>query len=52
MEEARLVQTPAGVVPASDGWFSLNLSEIAWETLPGGGTRPTRRVRRTPADRR
>ena len=36
MEEARLEQTPAGVVPASDGWFILNLSEIAWETLPGG----------------
>jgi uncharacterized cupin superfamily protein len=38
MDEARLEETPAGVVPATDGWFILNLSEIAWETLPGGGT--------------
>jgi len=38
MDEARLEQTPEGVVPAGDGWFILNLSEIAWETLPGGGT--------------
>jgi uncharacterized cupin superfamily protein len=38
MDEARLEETPAGVVPAADGWFILNLSEIAWETLPGGGT--------------
>ena len=38
MDEAPLEETPAGVVPAADGWFILNLSEIAWETLPGGGT--------------
>lgn len=38
MHEARMEETPVGRVPADDGWFILNLSEIAWETLPGGGT--------------
>jgi uncharacterized cupin superfamily protein len=36
--EARIETTPAGRVAADDGWFILNLSEIAWETSPGGGT--------------
>jgi uncharacterized cupin superfamily protein len=38
MDEAPLEETPAGVVPVADGWFIVNLSEIAWATLPGGGT--------------
>ncbi len=38
MHEARIETTPVGRVPADDGWFILNLSEIAWETVPGGGT--------------
>ena len=38
MNEARVKQTPQGKVPADDGWFILNLADIAWETVPGGGT--------------
>lgn len=38
MHEARIDQTPVGRVPADDGWFILNLADIAWETVPGGGT--------------
>jgi uncharacterized cupin superfamily protein len=38
MHEARIEETPVGRNPAEDGWFILNLSEIAWETSPGGGT--------------
>lgn len=38
MHEAHIHTTPAGQVAADDGWFILNLSEIAWETVPGGGT--------------
>jgi uncharacterized cupin superfamily protein len=37
-QEARIEETDAGKVPADDGWFILNLSEIAWSTVPGGGT--------------
>jgi uncharacterized cupin superfamily protein len=38
MHEARIERTEAGIVPADDGWFILNLAEIGWETVPGGGT--------------
>ena len=38
MEEARIDETDAGLVPADDGWFILNVGEIAWQTVPGGGT--------------
>ena len=38
MHEAKIVDTETGRVPADDGWFILNLAEIAWETVPGGGT--------------
>jgi uncharacterized cupin superfamily protein len=38
VHEALIETTPVGHVPADDGWFILNLSEIAWETVPEGGT--------------
>jgi uncharacterized cupin superfamily protein len=38
MPEARIDDTDVGRVPAGDGWFILNLSEIAWERVEGGGT--------------
>lgn len=38
IDEARIEQTEHGKVPADDGWFVLNLDEIAWETVEGGGT--------------
>lgn len=31
-------ETEAGRQPADDGWFILNLAEMAWATVPGGGT--------------
>jgi uncharacterized cupin superfamily protein len=37
MHEAAIEETPAGRVPADDGWFILNLEEIAWAAVPGGG---------------
>jgi uncharacterized cupin superfamily protein len=37
-KEARIERGEAGLVPADDGWFILNLAEIQWETVPGGGT--------------
>lgn len=38
MHEAKIEDTETGRVPADDGWFILNLAEIGWETVPGGGT--------------
>ena len=38
MHEATLTETPEGLVPADDGWFIVNARDIAWETVPGGGT--------------
>jgi quercetin dioxygenase-like cupin family protein len=38
MREARIEETEAGLVPADDGWFILNVAEIGWESVPGGGT--------------
>jgi uncharacterized cupin superfamily protein len=38
VEEARIEPTETGLVPKDGGWFILNLAEIAWETLPQGGT--------------
>jgi quercetin dioxygenase-like cupin family protein len=38
MHEAQVDDTPNGKVATTDGWFILNLSEISWETVPGGGT--------------
>ena len=37
-QEARIEETDAGKVPADNGWFVLNAAEIAWESVPGGGT--------------
>jgi uncharacterized cupin superfamily protein len=36
MPEARIEETAAGLVPADDGWFVLNVGEIAWDAQPGG----------------
>jgi uncharacterized cupin superfamily protein len=38
MHEAKIEDTEAGRLPADDGWFILNVAEIGWETVPGGGT--------------
>ena len=32
VEEARLEETGAGLAPASEGWFVLNVADAAWET--------------------
>jgi hypothetical protein len=37
MQEARLKQTEVGVVAESEGWFVLNVREMGFETMPGGG---------------
>jgi uncharacterized cupin superfamily protein len=31
-EEAKLQETPAGLTPAGDGWFVVNVGETAWMT--------------------
>lgn len=38
MHEAKIEDTDSGRQPAGDGWFILNLAEIGWTTVPGGGT--------------
>jgi uncharacterized cupin superfamily protein len=38
MHEAKIEETDAGLLPADDGWFILNVADIGWETVPGGGT--------------
>jgi quercetin dioxygenase-like cupin family protein len=37
-EEAKLERTETGLVPADDGWFVVNLAEIGWDRVEGGGT--------------
>jgi uncharacterized cupin superfamily protein len=37
MHEARIEDTETGRLPADEGWFILNLEEIGWATVPGGG---------------
>lgn len=37
MHEAKIEDTDTGRQPADDGWFILNLEELGWETMPGGG---------------
>jgi hypothetical protein len=36
--EAKLERTETGLVPADDGWFVVNLADIGWERVEGGGT--------------
>src|SRR6266496_4919397 len=36
-EEARLEETPSGLAPASDGWFVVNVGDIAWMRHPTFG---------------
>jgi uncharacterized cupin superfamily protein len=36
--EAQIDETETGRVPADDGWFILNLGEIGWHRVDGGGT--------------
>jgi uncharacterized cupin superfamily protein len=38
MHEAKIERTESGLRPADDGWFILNLQDIAWDTVEGGGT--------------
>jgi mannose-6-phosphate isomerase-like protein (cupin superfamily) len=38
MHEATMQQTDTGREAADDGWFILNLAEMGWKTVPGGGT--------------
>jgi uncharacterized cupin superfamily protein len=38
MHEAKIEETDSGRRPADDGWFVLNLTDISWSTVPGGGT--------------
>jgi uncharacterized cupin superfamily protein len=37
VHEAEIERTPEGKVAAGDGWFVLNVGEMAWETVPGAG---------------
>jgi uncharacterized cupin superfamily protein len=36
-DEARIEDTEIGRVPADEGWFILNLSEMGWDRVDGGG---------------
>jgi uncharacterized cupin superfamily protein len=35
--EARLEATDTGLRMAEDGWFIVNLADMGWESVPGGG---------------
>lgn len=37
MHEAAIEETDTGRLPADDGWFILNLAQIGWERVTGGG---------------
>jgi hypothetical protein len=39
MEEASLVEAASGLVPAGDGWFSVNVADAAWVTNDAFGAR-------------
>ena len=39
MPEARLVDTGAGLAPQSDGWFVVNVADVAWMTHDKFGAR-------------
>jgi uncharacterized cupin superfamily protein len=36
VDEARLEESAAGLAPATDGWFLVNVRDAAWETGPFG----------------
>jgi uncharacterized cupin superfamily protein len=36
--EAEIVQTENGLQAASEGWFVMNLADVAWQTTERGGT--------------
>jgi quercetin dioxygenase-like cupin family protein len=38
MHEAKIEQTETGLRPTGDGWFILNVADIGWDAVPGGGT--------------
>jgi len=38
MHEAKMEQTDVGLEPVDDGWFVVNLDDIKWDTVEGGGT--------------
>ena len=38
MREARIVDTPEGKQADGEGWFILNLADVAWQTTQRGGT--------------
>ena len=38
MHEAKIEETPTGLQPADDGWWILNVRDIGWFTVEGGGT--------------
>src|SRR4051794_27138400 len=38
MREAKIVDTPAGRRADGEGWFVLNLADVAWQTTERGGT--------------
>lgn len=38
MDEAKLVDTDAGLVPEGEGWFIVNAADAAWETMERTGT--------------
>jgi uncharacterized cupin superfamily protein len=38
VEEARLEPGPAGLVPASQGWFVVNVRDTEWRTRPSFGS--------------
>jgi quercetin dioxygenase-like cupin family protein len=36
--EAEILTTATGLQPAGEGWWVLNVAEIGWSQVPGGGT--------------
>jgi uncharacterized cupin superfamily protein len=38
MREAKIEETETGLQPADEGWWILNVGDIGWFTLEGGGT--------------
>jgi len=39
MREAKIDDTEHGRVPVDGGWHILNLAEMQWATVEGGGTK-------------